>query len=201
MYFNGLIGLFKNGKAGYVDINGKEIIPFTLDEYHPFWIRGNPSEERRSVRLLRKDGSWAVAPKFEKFHCRALPLLSINLILWKTIFIGLFGAVSLQSLAQSSLKLVVPIGHTRPLQAWQVSPDDSVYIVRPGRQSDTHVECESGRLLSTLVVTTVPPIQSSFHPAEIIFFRSITTTPGLSERRLRRLDWFRFYLVSKPKTV
>ena len=73
MYFNGLIGLFKNGKAGYVDINGKEVIPFTLDEYHPFEYAVTPVKKGGLYGLLRKDGSWAVAPKFEKLSLSPCP--------------------------------------------------------------------------------------------------------------------------------
>ena len=65
MYFNGLTAFWKNGKAGYVDITGKEIIPFTLEEYHPFEYDITPVKQNGLYGLIRKDGTWAVSPKFE----------------------------------------------------------------------------------------------------------------------------------------
>ena len=67
----------------------------------------------------------------------------------KLFLIGLIGASSLQSLAQSSLKLVVPIGHTRPITSLAVSPDDK-FILSGGADNLIHMwSVESGRLLST----------------------------------------------------
>lgn len=65
MYFNGLIAFWKNDKAGYVDVTGKEIIPFTLEEYHPFEYDITPVKKNGLYGLIRKDGTWAVSPKFE----------------------------------------------------------------------------------------------------------------------------------------
>lgn len=73
MYFNGLIGFWKNGKAGYVDITGKEVIPFTLDEYHPFEYTVTPVKQNGLFGLMRIDGSWAVAPKFEDLQVGPCP--------------------------------------------------------------------------------------------------------------------------------
>ncbi len=65
MYFNGLIGFWKNGKAGYVDVSGKVVIPFALEEYHPFEQEITPVKQNGLYGLMRKDGSWAVPAKFE----------------------------------------------------------------------------------------------------------------------------------------
>ncbi|MBL7871749.1 MAG: WG repeat-containing protein [Cyclobacteriaceae bacterium] len=73
MYFNGLIGFWKNGKAGFVDITGKEVIPFTLEEYHPFEYDVTPAKQNGFYGLLRKDGSWAVPPKFEDLQMGPCP--------------------------------------------------------------------------------------------------------------------------------
>lgn len=73
MYFNGLIGFWKNGKAGFVDITGKEVIPFTLEEYHPFEYDVTPAKQNGFYGLIGKDGSWAVPPKFEDLQVGPCP--------------------------------------------------------------------------------------------------------------------------------
>lgn len=73
MYFNGLIAFWKNGKVGFVDITGKEVIPFTLEEYHPFEYDVTPAKQNGLFGLIRKDGTWSVAPKFEYLEISVCP--------------------------------------------------------------------------------------------------------------------------------
>lgn len=73
MYFNGLIGFFKKGKAGYVNLSGEEVIPFQYDEYHPFEAEVTPVKYKGLYGLIRKDGSWAVSPKFEVLYLSPCP--------------------------------------------------------------------------------------------------------------------------------
>lgn len=74
MYFNGLIALFdKNDLAGYVDKTGKTVIPFQFEEYHPFEYDVTPVKYNGHYGLLKKDGTWAVQPKFEELSLSPCP--------------------------------------------------------------------------------------------------------------------------------
>lgn len=73
MYFNGLIGFFKKGKAGYVNIKGETVIPFQFSEYHPFEFDITPVELNGKYGLIRKDGTWAVPPKFQNLYLSPCP--------------------------------------------------------------------------------------------------------------------------------
>lgn len=74
MYYNGLIGLFNSqDKAGYVDIKGNVVIPFQFEEYHPFEYEITPVKYNGQYGLLKKDGSWAAQPKFEKINPAPCP--------------------------------------------------------------------------------------------------------------------------------
>jgi hypothetical protein len=65
MHFNGLVGFFYNKKAGFIDLQGNVVIPFQFDEYHPFEHDVTPVKFKGKYGLIRKDGSWAVEPKFK----------------------------------------------------------------------------------------------------------------------------------------
>jgi hypothetical protein len=74
MYFNGLIGFFNSkNKAGYVNLKGETVIPFELDEYHPFESDVTPVKKNGLFGLLRKDGTWAVPPRFEEMYAAPCP--------------------------------------------------------------------------------------------------------------------------------
>jgi hypothetical protein len=73
MHFNGLIGFFKKGKAGYVNLKGEVVIPFQYDEYHPFEEEVTPVKFKGLYGLIRKDGSWAVQPRFEVLYLSPCP--------------------------------------------------------------------------------------------------------------------------------
>jgi hypothetical protein len=73
MHFNGLIGLFYKGKAGYVNTKGETIIPFQFSEYHPFETDVTPVKYEGSYGLLRKDGTWAVPPRFQNLYLSPCP--------------------------------------------------------------------------------------------------------------------------------
>jgi hypothetical protein len=73
MHFNGLIGLFYKGKAGYVNTKGETIIPFQFSEYHPFETDVTPVKYEGSYGLLRKDGTWAVPPRYQNLYLSPCP--------------------------------------------------------------------------------------------------------------------------------
>ncbi|MEY4931562.1 MAG: hypothetical protein RI909_2286 [Bacteroidota bacterium] len=73
MHFNGLVGFFKKGKVGYVNLEGEVVIPFQYDEYHPFEEAVTPVKYKGLYGLIRKDGSWAVQPKFEMLYLSPCP--------------------------------------------------------------------------------------------------------------------------------
>ncbi|HYC86934.1 MAG TPA: WG repeat-containing protein [Chryseosolibacter sp.] len=74
MYFNGLVGFFNGkGKAGYVNLKGETVIPFEFEEYHPFEWDVTPVKKNGLYGLLRKDGTWAVDPRFEDMYAAPCP--------------------------------------------------------------------------------------------------------------------------------
>jgi hypothetical protein len=74
MYFNGLIGFFNSkDKVGFVNIKGETVIPFDFDEYHPFESDVTPAKYKGAYGLLKKDGTWAVEPRFETLDIGPCP--------------------------------------------------------------------------------------------------------------------------------
>lgn len=73
MYYNGLIGLFKGNKAGFVNLKGETIIPFEFDLYHPFEWDVTPLSIKGQFGLMRKDGTWAVPPRFREIDSAPCP--------------------------------------------------------------------------------------------------------------------------------
>jgi hypothetical protein len=74
MYFNGLIGFVNSkDKVGFVNIKGETVIPFEFDEYHPFEYDVTPAKYKGSYGLLKKDGTWAVEPRFETLDIGPCP--------------------------------------------------------------------------------------------------------------------------------
>jgi|GEM_PF-3460784 len=74
MYFNGLVGFFNGkGKAGYVNLKGETVIPFELEAYHPFEWDVAPVKQKGLFGLIRKDGTWAVSPRFEDMYATPCP--------------------------------------------------------------------------------------------------------------------------------
>jgi hypothetical protein len=73
MYIGGLVGLFKGSKAGYINLKGEVVISFQLSEYHPFEYDVTPVQKGGKYGLLKKDGTWAVEPKFENLNLGPCP--------------------------------------------------------------------------------------------------------------------------------
>lgn len=66
-----------------------------------------------------------------------------------SFFLCLMAVAAFQSHAQSSLKLVVPIGHTRPVTTLAITPDDKL-ILSGGADNLIHLwSVDGGRLLKT----------------------------------------------------